>query len=75
MPQLPSTALIDSAQLAEYIGVAPQTIKRWSRNGVMPQGRRVGPRLLKWNRTEIEDWLDGGCQPAAEQANLVKALR
>ena len=58
---LPDTALIDSAELAALMGVATSTVKRWSRNGDMPQGRRVGPRLLKWNRKEIEAWIKEGC--------------
>lgn len=58
---LPDTALIDSAELAALMGVATSTVKRWSRNGVIPQGRRVGPRLMKWNRKEIETWIKEGC--------------
>ena len=58
---LPDTALIDSVELAALMGVATSTVKRWSRNGDMPQGRRVGPRLLKWNRKEIEAWIKEGC--------------
>ena len=58
---LPDTALVDSADLAALMGVATSTVMRWSRNGDMPQGRRVGPRLLKWNRKEIEAWIKEGC--------------
>ena len=58
---LPDTALVDSAELAALMGVATSTVKRWSRNGDMPQGRRVGPRLLKWSRKEIEAWMKEGC--------------
>ena len=58
---MPDTALVDSAELAALMGVATSTVKRWSRNGDMPQGRRVGPRLLKWNRKEIEAWIKEGC--------------
>ena len=55
------SVLMDSIELAAMMGVAPGTIKRWSRNGDMPKGRRVGPRLLKWDRAEIERWMEGGC--------------
>ena len=58
---LPDTALIDSLELSKHLGVSQKTVKRWSRNGAMPKGRRVGPRLLKWNRQEIENWLEEGC--------------
>ena len=55
------SVLMDSIELARLLGVVPSTVKRWSRNGVMPKGRRVGPRLLKWDRAEIQTWIDSGC--------------
>ena len=58
---LPNTALIDSLEIANHLGVSQNTVKRWARTGAMPKGRRLGPRLLKWNRQEIETWLDEGC--------------
>ena len=61
MSTKPESVLIDSVELAALMGVATSTVKRWSRNGDMPQGRRVGPRLLKWNRKEIEAWIKEGC--------------
>ena len=75
MPAKRESLMIDSVEVAEQMGVVPGTIKRWSRNGEMPKGRRVGPRLLKWNRAEIEQWIADGCPRPAEQANLEKALR
>ncbi len=59
--ELPDTALIDSLGIANNLGVSQNTVKRWARTGAMPKGRRLGPRLLKWNRQEIETWLDEGC--------------
>tara|TARA_B100001123_G_scaffold142392_1_gene165414 strand:+ start:266 stop:493 length:228 start_codon:yes stop_codon:yes gene_type:complete len=67
MPSEFPNALIDSAELAKFLGVSQQTVKRWACNGVMPKGRRVGPRLMKWNRAEIEAWIDGGCERPDEQ--------
>ena len=58
---LPDTALIDGVALAKPLGVSHKTVKRWAGAGVMPKGRRLGPRLLKWSRQEIETWLDEGC--------------
>ena len=62
------SVLMDSIELARLLGVVPSTVKRWSRNGVMPKGRRVGPRLLKWDRAEIQTWMDAGC-PRVESIN------
>ena len=74
MPDKKQSVLIDSAELALFMGVAPGTIKRWSRNGDMPKGRRVGPRLLKWDRTEIQTWMDAGCPRVDELTHQEKAF-
>ena len=58
---LPDTALIDSTDIAKHLGVSQNTVKRWSRGGAMPKGRRLGSRLLRWNRKEIETWIKEGC--------------
>ena len=55
------SALMDSIELAAFMGVATSTVKRWSRDGHMPKGRRVGPRLMKWDRAEIQTWMQDGC--------------
>ena len=55
------SVLMDSIELALLLGVVPSTVKRWAFNGDMPKGRRVGPRLLKWDRAEIQTWIDSGC--------------
>ena len=68
MSTKPESLLIDSVELAALMGVATSTVKRWSRNGDMPQGRRVGPRLLKWERAEIREWMEAGC-PRVESIN------
>ena len=63
MPSKAESLFISSPELAQMFGVALGTIKRWSRNGDMPQGRRVGPRLLKWGRQEITDRVEPCCPP------------
>ena len=55
MQQQWKVKLVDSPELARMFGVSLGTIKRCSRNGDMPQGRRLGPRLLKWDRQEITE--------------------
>ena len=68
MPSKAESLFVDSPELARMFGVSLGTIKRWSRNGDMPKGRRVGPRLLKWDRAEIQTWMDAGC-PRVESIN------
>lgn len=45
---------IDEA--AEYLGVKASTIRSWVKTKGMPH-YRVGGKLLKFKRSEIDDWI------------------
>jgi predicted DNA-binding transcriptional regulator AlpA len=50
----------------EYAALArvhPDTIKRWARVGVGPRPHRIGPRLVRYDRSEVLAYLQ---IPAAE---------
>ena len=74
MTTKPQSMMIDSFEMAALMGVATSTVKRWSRNGDMPQGRRVGPRLLKWDRAEIMDWMEACCPRVSSTKCAQEAL-
>ena len=40
----------------------------------MPHGIRVGPRLLRWKREIIDEWIDGGC-PVRDELMAEKAAK
>ena len=46
---------IDEA--AAYLGVKPSTIRAWIKSKNMPH-HRVGGKLLKFKRSEIDEWID-----------------
>ena len=46
---------IDEA--AEYLGVKPATIRIWIKTKGMPS-HRVGGKLLKFKKSEIDEWVD-----------------
>jgi len=45
--------LISLQQAAGDLGVSVKTIRRWIANGTLP-AERVGPRLLRVNRADVE---------------------
>ena len=57
----PITKFIDIFELMDCLRVSRTTIKRWNSNGAMPEGIRIGPRLLRWERAVIEEWIEAGC--------------
>lgn len=57
-------------ELESWIGLSRSTIYRLMSEGRFPRPIRVGPRAVRWPRTEIETWLRarprGGVWPASE---------
>ncbi|KRB80513.1 hypothetical protein ASE01_00845 [Nocardioides sp. Root190] len=51
------TGLMDSKELAMYLGVPLQTIYKWRTTGGGPRAIRLG-RALHWRAAEVERWLD-----------------
>lgn len=45
-----------ATELAEKIGVTPNTLLLWRRKGIGPKYSRVGGRIL-YRRAAVEDWL------------------
>ncbi|WP_228473138.1 helix-turn-helix transcriptional regulator [Streptomyces cyaneochromogenes] len=48
---------ITRREYAALARVHPDTIKRWARVGIGPKPRRVGPRLLRYDREEVLAYL------------------
>lgn len=47
---------------AEFIAaarIALPTAERWAAQGIGPKPIRLGPRLLRYRRVEVEAWLRG----------------
>lgn len=49
--------VVSYAQLSGQLGVHRATLHRWSRSGVLPAPRRLGPGRVGWLASEILDWL------------------
>jgi excisionase family DNA binding protein len=50
--------LLPSRQVAEFLGVSPETVLRRWRTGEIP-GYRLASNVLRFRESEVEAWLDG----------------
>lgn len=49
--------------------VSPRTMQRWRLEGVGPAFVKIGPRLVRYRRSELDAFLDGRvCQSTSEQS-------
>ena len=49
-----NTELLTAEQTAEALQVAVQTLRRWVANGEFPPPVRIGRRIIRWRRADIE---------------------
>jgi excisionase family DNA binding protein len=54
-----SERLLRTRDVAELLDVSCETVLRWHRRGKLPGGRRLGSNVLRFNRGELEAWLEG----------------
>jgi excisionase family DNA binding protein len=54
-----SERLLRTRDVAEILDVSCETVLRWHRSGKLPSGRRLGSNVLRFDRGEIEQWLEG----------------
>ncbi len=47
-----------AVQLSEAIGVSNETIRRWTRDGILPRPLWLSPGCVRWRASDIERWLD-----------------
>ena len=54
-----SDRLLRTRDVAELLDVSCETVLRWHRSGKLPGGRRLGSNVLRFNRDELEAWIEG----------------
>lgn len=47
-------------EYADLARVHRDTVKRWARQGIGPQPRKIGPRLVRYRRDEVLAYLRDG---------------
>lgn len=50
--------LLSPAQASQLLGVGIETLRRWRRTGTGPPARRLGPRLVRYDRDAVLAWLE-----------------
>lgn len=63
-----ASRLVRPAELAKTLGVSRVTLWRWERAGRLPKKRHIGPNVVGWLESEIEDWFNTSSSPHAEEA-------
>lgn len=43
-------------ELLQRLQISAVTLWRWERAGLFPKRTRLGPRIVAWNREEVEEW-------------------
>jgi excisionase family DNA binding protein len=66
-----SERLLRTRDVAELLDVSCETVLRWHRSRKLPGGRRLGSNVLRFDRDEVETWLE---ETRTEQ-NLVSVAR
>lgn len=62
-PQAPTARLIDSAELADWLGVSPRQVRRWVETGTIPVTRL--DRRIRFDVVAIEKWIKRNTEDAA----------
>lgn len=57
--------MVTRQQAAELLQISTRTIDNLKRNKKMPKPIRIG-NAVRWNRAELEAWVDAGCPDCKE---------
>lgn len=63
---------ITDCKVAEKLGVSQHTFRSYHENGLAPSAVRIGPRFVRWNESEIDEWIAAGC-PSRDEWEQLKA--
>lgn len=56
------SGLLCVKEVAGLLKCSTRTVYRFADGGLLPRPKKLGA-LVRWNRAEIESWIEGGCQP------------
>lgn len=50
--------ILDSRQTSRLLGVTEAALRLWREKGGGPPWFKAGPRLVRYRRTDVDDWID-----------------
>ncbi len=60
-----AAALLNVRDVAAMLGCSPRTVYRLADSGKIPPPMHLSS-LVRWNRLEIERWIESGCRPVRQ---------
>jgi excisionase family DNA binding protein len=51
---------LTTAQAAEYCNIKVKTLERHRQNGTGPPYIKVGPRIIRYRREDLDAWMEAG---------------
>lgn len=55
-------ALVKASYVAELLGITQRSVRRLSRQGVLPTPLRIGRRMLRWRKVEVDEYAERAAQ-------------
>ena len=65
-------ALLTVRQVAAMLGCSSRHVYRLSDRAAMPRPTKLGNVLVRWNRSDIEQWIADGCRPIRAAGKAVR---
>lgn len=55
------SALLAVVDVATLLAVSTRSVRRMADSGQMPRPLRLSSSLVRWRRSDLDEWLDAGC--------------
>lgn len=49
--------VLRAAETCRRVGISRQTLWTWSRKGLFPPSRKIGPNTIGWLESELDQWI------------------
>ena len=55
-------------EVLERVGVSGITLRRWEPQGRFPKRHKIGPRIIAWPESEINNWMAANAASSNQKA-------